>query len=101
MEPDPIIISDYFGESENTLKKKEEENKINNNQETEAIKETNNSENENNKEEFSNDIKIVIQEKEKSSKIKIPEDIIKDKKRSNELTQIKPVKATKVTKVTI
>ena len=80
MEPDPIIISDYFGESENTLKKKEEEKIINNNQETEAIKETNNSENENNKEEFSNDIKIVIQEKEKSSKIKIPEDIIKDKK---------------------
>ena len=95
MEPDPIIISDYFGESENTLKKKEEENKINNNQETEAIKETNNSENENNKEEFSNDIKIVIQEKEKSSKIKIPEDIIKDKKRSNELTQ-KLVKKTKI-----
>ena len=95
MEPDPIIISDYFGESENTLKKKEEENKINNNQETEAIKETNNNENENNKEEFSNDIKIVIQEKEKSSKIKIPEDIIKDKKRSNELTQ-KLVKKTKI-----
>ena len=95
MEPDPIIISDYFGESENTLKKKEEENKINNNQETEAIKETNNSENDNNKEEFSNDIKIVIQEKEKSSKIKIPEDIIKDKKRSNELTQ-KLVKKTKI-----
>ena len=95
MEPDPIIISDYFGESENTLKKKEEEKIINNNQETEAIKETNNSENENNKEEFSNDIKIVIQEKEKSSKIKIPEDIIKDKKRSNELTQ-KLVKKTKI-----
>ena len=95
MEPDPIIISDYFGERENTLKKKEEENKINNNQETEAIKETNNNENENNKEEFSNDIKIVIQEKEKSSKIKIPEDIIKDKKRSNELTQ-KLVKKTKI-----
>ena len=95
MEPDPIIISDYFGESENTLKKKEEENKINNNQETEAIKETNNNENENNKEEFSNDIKIVIQEKEKSSKIKIQEDIIKDKKRSNELTQ-KLVKKTKI-----
>ena len=95
MEPDPIIISNYFGESENTLKKKEEENKINNNQETEAIKETNNNENENNKEEFSNDIKIVIQEKEKSSKIKIPEDIIKDKKRSNELTQ-KLVKKTKI-----
>ena len=95
MEPDPIIISDYFGESENTLKKKEEENKINNNQETEAIKETNNNENENNKEELSNDIKIVIQEKEKSSKIKIPEDIIKDKKRSNELTQ-KLVKKTKI-----
>ena len=95
METDPIIISDYFGESENTLKKKEEENKINNNQETEAIKETNNRENENNKEEFSNDIKIVIQEKEKSSKIKIPEDIIKDKKRSNELTQ-KLVKKTKI-----
>ena len=96
MEPDPIIISDYFGESENTLKKKEEEKIINNNnQETEAIKETNNSENDNNKEEFSNDIKIVIQEKEKSSKIKIPEDIIKDKKRSNELTQ-KLVKKTKI-----
>ena len=95
MEPDPIIISDYFGESENTLKKKEEEKIINNNQETEAIKETNNSENENNKEEFSNDIKIVIQEKEKSSKIKIPEDIIKDKKRSNELTR-KLVKKTKI-----
>ena len=95
MEPDPIIISDYFGESENTLKKKEEEKIINNNQETEAIKETNNNENENNKEEFSNDIKIVIQEKEKSSKIKIPEDIIKDKKRSNELTQ-KLVKKTKI-----
>ena len=95
MEPDPIIISDYFGERENTLKKKEEEKIINNNQETEAIKETNNSENENNKEEFSNDIKIVIQEKEKSSKIKIPEDIIKDKKRSNELTQ-KLVKKTKI-----
>ena len=96
MEPDPIIISDYIGESENTLKKKEEEKIINNNnQETEAIKETNNSENDNNKEEFSNDIKIVIQEKEKSSKIKIPEDIIKDKKRSNELTQ-KLVKKTKI-----
>ena len=95
MEPDPIIISDYFGESENTLKKKEEEKIINNNQETEAIKETNNSENDNNKEEFSNDIKIVIQEKEKSSKIQIPEDIIKDKKRSNELTQ-KLVKKTKI-----
>ena len=96
MEPDPIIISDYFGESENALKKKEEEKIINNNnQETEAIKETNNSENDNNKEEFSNDIKIVIQEKEKSSKIKIPEDIIKDKKRSNELTQ-KLVKKTKI-----
>ena len=95
MEPkgEEIVIEDYFTQDNNNTRK-EKQTINNNNKETKELNIENNNENKNILEDNPNDIKILIQENEKLSKIKVPEDIIKDKKRSNELTQ-KLVKKTK------